>query len=109
MRDLFKRLNSQGIDLISPNFFKAVNKRKTFFIQEITHQLKRQLNPIKNKVQSRDLFPNTKRGLRPIDSTIITLKSNLSWSQGYHQVKLVCGLDICRSDVGGIVIHYSDL
>ncbi|NEO79808.1 hypothetical protein [Moorena sp. SIO4G3] len=110
MRDLLKRLNLQEIDLTNPNFYKAVNKRETFFSPEITHQFQRQLNSKKNQVKNRNLFIPVSEAWPTADSsTIFTLKNKLSWSQGYHQVKLFCGLDICRSDVGGIVIHYSDL
>lgn len=34
------------------------------------------------------------------------MTSKLLWSQGYHQVKLFCGLDSWTSEVGGIVIHF---
>ena len=37
---------------------------------------------------------------------VISLTSKLLWSQGYHQVKLFCGLDSWTSEPGGIVIHF---
>lgn len=98
MRDLFKRLNNQGIDLKISNFSKASKNRKPDVFQGILNQLRRELSQKKGKEEIRRLFP--------IDSTIITLTSKLLWSQGYHQVKLFCGLDSWTSEVGGIVIHF---
>lgn len=98
MQDLFKRLNNQGINLKISNFSKACKNRKTEVFQTIIEQLKRELNLTKGKKKARRLFP--------IDSTIISLTSKLLWSQGYHQVKLFCGLDSWTSEVGGIVIHF---
>ena len=98
MRDLFKRLNTQGIDLKISTFSKASKKRDPKIFQEILNNLKRQLNQSKGEVKTRSLFP--------IDSTIISLTSKLLWSQGYHQVKLFCGLDSWTSEVGGVVIHF---
>ncbi len=43
MRDLFKRLNLQGIDLTRSNFSKASKKRDTKVFQDIIYQLKRQI------------------------------------------------------------------
>ncbi len=97
MRDLFVRLNSQGIDLKMSNFSKASKKRDTQVFQEIITKLKNQLKKKKGGEKSRVLFP--------IDSTIITLTSKLLWREGYHQVKLFCGLDSLTSEVGGIVIR----
>lgn len=98
MQDLFKRLNNQGIDLKISNFSKASKRRKTEVFQRMLEQLKRELSEKKGKGKARRLFP--------IDSTIIILTSKLLWSQGYHQVKLFCGLDSWTSEVGGIVIHF---
>jgi IS4 transposase len=98
MQDLFKRLNIQGIDLKISNFSKASKKRDTQVFLDIINQLKKELNQKKGKIKTRSLFP--------IDSTIISLTSKLLWSQGYHQVKLFCGLDSWTSEVGGIVIHF---
>ena len=98
MRDLVKRLNIQGIDLKISTFSKASKGRDTQVFLRILTELKRQLNHQKSKNKPRALFP--------IDSTVITLTSKLLWNQGYHQVKLFCGLDSCTSEVGGIVIHF---
>jgi putative transposase len=98
MQDLFKRLNIQGIDLKISNFSKASKKRDTQVFLDIINQLKKELTQKKGKIKTRSLFP--------IDSTIISLTSKLLWSQGYHQVKLFCGLDSWTSEVGGIVIHF---
>ena len=98
MQDLFKRLNTQGIDLKISNFSKASKKRDTQVFLDIINQLKREINQHKVGLNSRSYFP--------IDSTIISLTSKLLWSQGYHQVKLFCGLDSWTSEPGGIVIHF---
>ena len=98
MQDLFKRLNYQGIDLKISNFSKASKNRNTEVFQTIIEQLRIELSQKKGREEARRLFP--------IDSTIITLTSKLLWSQGYHQVKLFCGLDSWTSEVGGIVIHF---
>ena len=42
----------------------------------------------------------------PLDSTIVTLTSQLLWSQGFHQVKLFSGLNISTGEPGGIFIHF---
>lgn len=98
MRDLFKRLNNQGIDLKMSNFSKASKHRDTQVFLEIINELNNQLRNKKGKGETQALFP--------IDSTIITLTSKLLWGQGYHQVKLFCGLDSLTSEVGGMVIHF---
>ena len=98
MRDLFKRLNNQGIDLKMSNFSKASKHRDTQVFLEIINELNNQLRNKKGKGKTQALFP--------IDSTIITLTSKLLWGQGYHQVKLFCGLDSLTSEVGGMVIHF---
>jgi putative transposase len=72
--------------------------RDTQVFQEIITKLKNELRKKKGKEKSLRLFP--------IDSTIITLTSKLLWSQGYHQVKLFCGLDSWTAEVGGIVINF---
>jgi putative transposase len=96
MRDLFQRLNYQGIDLKISNFSKASKKRDTQVFQEIITKLKNELRKKKGKEESLRLFP--------IDSTIITLTSKLLWSQGYHQVKLFCGLDSWTAEVEKIIL-----
>jgi len=98
MQDLFKRLNTQGIDLKISNFSKASKRRDTQVFLDIINQLKRKLRQQKGAKKARSYFP--------IDSTVISLTSKLLWSQGYHQVKLFCGLDSWTSEPGGIVIHF---
>ncbi|WP_041230015.1 IS4 family transposase [Rippkaea orientalis] len=98
MQDLFKRLNTQGIDLKISNFSKASKRRDPQVFLDIINQLKEQLRRKKGKRNARFYFP--------IDSTIISLTSKLLWSQGYHQVKLFCGLDSWTSEPGGIVIYF---
>lgn len=44
--------------------------------------------------------------LFPLDSTVITLTSKLLWLEGYHQVKLFCGLISDTSEIGGVQIHF---
>ena len=36
----------------------------------------------------------------------MTLTSKLLWSEGYHQVKLFCGVNNWTNEVGGISIHF---
>ena len=98
MQDLFKRLNAQGIDLKISNFSKASKKRDSEVFLDIINKLREELQRKKGKRKARSYFP--------IDSTIISLTSKLLWSQGYHQVKLFCGLDSWTSEPGGIVIHF---
>lgn len=98
MQDLFKRLNTQGIDLKISNFSKASKRRDSQVFLNIINQLKKELRRQKGKRKARSYFP--------IDSTVISLTSKLLWSQGYHQVKLFCGLDSWTSEPGGIVIHF---
>lgn len=76
MRDLFQRLNYQGIELEISTFSKANKKRSTQVFEDIITQLKNHLRNKKGKEESWRLFP--------IDSTIISLTSKLLWSQGYH-------------------------
>jgi IS4 transposase len=98
MRDLFFRLNNHGIDFKISTFSKASKKRDTQVFQELITQLTTRLKKAKGKQKTKALFP--------IDSTIITLTSKLLWSQGYHQVKLFCGLNNLTTEIGGIVIHF---
>ncbi|CCQ70021.1 hypothetical protein CWATWH0402_5839 [Crocosphaera watsonii WH 0402] len=98
MQDLFKRLNAQGIDLKISNFSKASKRRDSQVFLNIIDKLKKELQRKKGKRKARSYFP--------IDSTIISLTSKLLWSQGYHQVKLFCGLDSWTSEPGGIVIYF---
>jgi putative transposase len=42
----------------------------------------------------------------PLDSTLVTLTSQLLWSQGFHQVKLFSGLNLSTGEPGGILIHF---
>jgi putative transposase len=67
MRDLFQRLNNQGIDLKISNFSKASKKRDTQVFLEIITELNNQLRKKKGKEETQALFP--------IDSTIITFRT----------------------------------
>jgi putative transposase len=98
MRDLFARLNNHEIDFKISTFSKASKKRDPQVFQGLITQLTTRLKEVKGKQEATVLFP--------IDSTIITLTSKLLWSQGYHQVKLFCGLNSLTTEVGGIVIHF---
>jgi putative transposase len=44
--------------------------------------------------------------LFPIDSTIITLTSKLFVSQGYHQVKLLNGINLTQGNTSECLIHF---
>jgi IS4 transposase len=54
------------------------------------------------KVSKEDLV------LFPLDSTIVTLTSKLMWNQGYGQVKLFSGINICTNEPDGILIHFGN-
>ncbi len=43
--------------------------------------------------------------LFPIDSTVITLTSKVFWMQGYHQVKLLNGINLEQGNPGECLIH----
>lgn len=98
MRDLFLRLNSRNIKLDISTFSKASKIRDCRRFEEILIRAIQALRKKKLVSQERLLFP--------LDSTIISLTSKLLWCQGYHQVKLFCGLNSWRAEVGGIVIHF---
>jgi putative transposase len=44
--------------------------------------------------------------LMPIDSTIITLTSRVFWAQGYHQVKLMNGVNLMQGNTSECLIHF---
>jgi putative transposase len=44
--------------------------------------------------------------LMPLDSTIITLTSQLFWAQGYHQVKLMNGINLTQGNMSECLIHF---
>lgn len=98
MRDLFTRLNGHGFDFKISTFSKASKKRDAQVFEDIINELTTRLKKAKGQENATALFP--------IDSTIITLTSKLLWQEGYHQVKLFCGLNSLTTDVGGIVIHF---
>ena len=98
MRDLFLRLNSQNIEIDISTFSKANKKRSAETFAKILNKALRKLRTKKGKSERRIFFP--------LDSTIITLTSKLLWLEGYHQVKLFCGLNSRTNEVGGISIHF---
>lgn len=97
MRDLFYRLRYTGIKVDISTFSKACKNRtgeqfcRSYI--ELMNQLKRQ-------------NPATAQMLMPIDSTVITLTSKLFWAQGYHQVKLMNGLNLSQGNVSECLIHF---
>jgi putative transposase len=98
MRDLSLRLNSRNIKVDNSTFSKASKTRSPEVFENILQKVISEVRKNKNNQEYRLLFP--------LDSTIITLTSKLLWCQGYHQVKLFCGLNSWTSELGGIVIHF---
>ena len=98
MRDLSLRLNSRNIPLHISTFSKANKNRSSELFEKILKKGIQKLKKKKGKSKDKILFP--------LDSTIISLTSKLLWAEGYHQVKLFCGLNSWTSEVGGISIHF---
>jgi IS4 transposase len=98
MRDLCNRMVLQGINVNLSTFSKASKIRETSPFEKIITELNKRLVKKKGTENARALFP--------IDSTIISLTSKLLWSEGWHQVKLFCGLNNITAEVGGIIIHF---
>ena len=98
MRDLSLRLNSRNIKVDNSTFSKASKTRSPEVFENILQKVISEVRKNKKNQEYRLLFP--------LDSTIITLTSKLLWCQGYHQVKLFCGLNSWTSELGGIVIHF---
>lgn len=98
MRDLFIRLNSRGETMDISTFSKASKGRDCQVFEQILERGIKELKKRNKKEKDWVLFP--------LDSTIITLTSKLLWVEGYHQVKLFCGLNSLTSEVGGIQIHF---
>src|SRR5579883_2516009 len=98
MRDLILRLNARNINVHLSTFSKASKNRDVKVFEDILNRATKELKKKKGKSEKQVLFP--------LDSTIITLTSKLMWCQGWHQVKLFCGLNSWTSEVGGIVIHF---
>jgi putative transposase len=97
MRDLFYRLNHAGISVDMSTFSKACKSRQDQLFCRIYVKLIEQLKR-KN--------PVTALMLMPIDSTIITLTSKLFWAQGYHQVKLMNGVNLMQGNTSECLIHF---
>jgi putative transposase len=85
MRDLFTRLNLRGINCDVSTFSKASKQRSLEPFIKIYQQLNSQ---VQQKKSSNQLV------ICPIDPTVITLTSKLLWKLGYHQVKLISGLNL---------------
>lgn len=98
MRDLSLRLNSRNIKVDNSTFSKASKTRSPEVFEKVLQKVISEVRKNKKNQEHRLLFP--------LDSTIITLTSKLLWCQGYHQVKLFCGLNSWTSELGGIVIHF---
>lgn len=97
MRDLFYRLNHSGIEVDISTFSKACKTRQgekfCRIYVELLERLKRQ-------------HPATAQMLIPIDSTVITLTSQLFWEQNYHQVKLLNGINLTQGNPSECLIHF---
>ena len=98
MRDLLFRLNSRDIKIDISTFSKASKIRSPEVFELILNRGIEKLREKKGQSSSKIIFP--------LDSTIISLTSKLLWYQGYHQVKLFCGLNDWTNEVGGVVIHF---
>jgi IS4 transposase len=98
MRDLSTRLSLQGFNVNLSTFSNASKIRDVSVFEKIISDLNQMLVTKKGRYQARALFP--------IDSTVISLTSKLLWKEGWHQVKLFCGLNSITSEVAGIVIHF---
>jgi putative transposase len=97
MRDLFYRLNHAGITVNISTFSKACKTRQDQHFGRIYAELVRQLKR-QNPAGAGMLFP--------IDSTVITLTSKLFWLQGYHQVKLLNGINLTQRNPSECLIHF---
>ncbi len=98
MRDLLLRLNNRNIPLHISTFSKASKTRNPKIFEDILNKSIQKLEKKKCKTKDKILFP--------LDSTIVTLTSKLLWAEGYHQVKLFCGLNSWTDEIGGISIHF---
>ncbi len=99
MRSLFQRLNMRGIDIDISTFSKASKKRDPGIFYNLFVKLSKRLKKGKG-------FGDKELSLFPLDSTIVTLTSKLMWNQGYGQVKLFSGINLCTSSPDGILLHF---
>ncbi len=134
MRDLILRLNARNINVHLSTFSKASKNRDVKVFEDILNRATKELKKKKGKSEKQVLFPldstiiteglsreegNLKsptinledrrlsyEGCPPLRTKCVTLTSKLMWCQGWHQVKLFCGLNSWTSEVGGIVIHF---
>lgn len=97
MRSLFYRLNKSGIKVDISTFSKACKTRQDEHFCRIYTDL---IGRLKRK------NPATAQMLFPIDSTVITLTSKLFWMQGYHQVKLLSGVNLTQGNPSECLIHF---
>jgi putative transposase len=97
MRSLFYRLNKSGIKVDISTFSKACKTRQDEHFCRIYTDLIGRLKR-KNTATAQMLFP--------IDSTVITLTSKLFWMQGYHQVKLLSGVNLTQGNPSECLIHF---
>jgi len=97
MRALFYRLKHTGITVHMSTFSKACKTRQgeTFcrIYAKLVQQVKRH-HPAKAQM------------LVPIDSTVISLTSKIFWEEGYHQVKLLNGLNLEQGNPTECPIHF---
>jgi len=97
LRDLFFRLNHQGIAVDLSTFSKASKNRDYQAFNQIYVSLNSELKKRKGKRE---------HPLYAIDSTVITLTSKLFWMSGYHQMKLVMGVDAETGSIGESHVHF---
>ncbi len=97
MRDLFYRLNHSGVSVDMSTFSKACKNRTDQQFCRIYAQL---IERVKRQK------PAEAQILFPIDSTVVALTSKLFWLQGYHQVKLLSGINLDHGNPSECLIHF---
>jgi putative transposase len=97
LRDLFFLTYHQGIAVDLSTFSKASKNRDYQVFNQIYVSLNSELRKRKGK---REYL------LYAIDSTVITLTSKLFWMSGYHQTKLVMGVDAETGSIGERHLHF---
>ncbi|MGE5659601.1 MAG: transposase [Actinomycetota bacterium] len=97
MRDLFYRLNQAGVPVSMSTFSKACKTREDQYFRLIYVRLIEQVKRQK---------PAAAPMLFPIDSTVVTLTSQLFWLQGYHQVKLLNGVNLSQGNPSECLINF---
>ena len=99
---MFKRINPTGFEVDISTFSKANTHRS----QEPFRKIYEQLNQLVPNAAHKKL--HNKYAICPIDSTIITLTSQLLWVLGYHQVKLFSALNLATESSDAHLINFGN-